>query len=136
MAGAHLAAVNAKILREHIAAFEIPYDAKAAALNCHPLLSRDHISVVENTTNAGLDDVVFQTSSHPLWLHIGCSDVKVCPRLGWTILDALETQGVHIVASAMNLSAVPDVSVEKLYSSHTLEHLSYNLKTGVHSGML
>ena len=66
----------------------------------------------------------FGSRPHKLRLNIGCNNLIVCPKLGWTNVDAIETEAVHIVNQANNLKDISDASAEKLYSSHTLEHLS------------
>ena len=69
-----------------------------------------------------------------LWIHVGCSGEVACPSAGWTIADALETTAVHAVSNAYNLSSFRDASASILYSSHTLEHLSYAANVSLPTG--
>jgi predicted SAM-dependent methyltransferase len=62
----------------------------------------------------------------PLRLQIGCSYVADCAKEGWTVVDAEATPYVHIAApSASDLRVFGDASVAEIFSSHTLEHFSY-----------
>lgn len=54
-------------------------------------------------------------------LHIGGKE----RREGWTLLDAAPGPHVDIVAHCGELSGLADGSVEEIYASHVLEHLSY-----------
>lgn len=54
-------------------------------------------------------------------LHIGGRQVKP----GWHILDTERRSGVDFVGSCVDLSFLPDASVQEVYASHVLEHLGY-----------
>lgn len=54
-------------------------------------------------------------------LHIGGRE----RRAGWTILDAEERPEVDVVGSCADLSAFAGASVEQIYVSHVLEHVSH-----------
>jgi len=54
-------------------------------------------------------------------LHIGGTE----GRTGWTIVNAVPGPGVDYVGDCSELDAFDDGSVEEIYASHVLEHLSY-----------
>jgi len=58
-------------------------------------------------------------------LHIGCSEWRQCAKVGWLIVDAVQSVSTHFVTAAHDLSMLADRSVQSVYSSHTLEHLSH-----------
>ena len=57
----------------------------------------------------------------PLRLHIG----GVQKKPGWLIVNILPGPDVDHVGSCTDLSAFADGSVEEVYASHVLEHLSH-----------
>jgi len=59
-------------------------------------------------------------------LHIGCSQVRRCPKSGWIVVDAIPSISTHFLLSATDLWLFPTGSVHTVYSSHTLEHLSHS----------
>jgi hypothetical protein len=64
-----------------------------------------------------------------LKLHIGCSMWQSCARYGWIVVDAIQNVSTHVVTTIDNLSIFENDSVDQIYSSHTLEHLSHTAKT-------
>lgn len=54
-------------------------------------------------------------------LHIGGTEA----RDGWEIFNIMEGPGVDHVGDCRDLSRFKDGSVEEIYASHVLEHLSY-----------
>ena len=54
-----------------------------------------------------------------LKLHIGGKQ----PKDGWTILNALDGEGVDYVGNVLDLSAFPDACCEAIYASHVMEHV-------------
>ena len=60
-------------------------------------------------------------------LQVGCSTPIHCARPGFLIADALERISTHYVTMAYDLHMIESGSVGVVYSSHTLEHLSYNV---------
>ena len=60
-------------------------------------------------------------------LQVGCSTPINCARPGFVIADALEKISTHYVTMAYDLHMIESGSVGVVYSSHTLEHLSYNV---------
>lgn len=54
-------------------------------------------------------------------LHIGGRERKP----GWTVLDIQPGPAVDIVGNCLSLRPIADASVEEIYASHVLEHLSY-----------
>lgn len=60
-------------------------------------------------------------------LQVGCANPLKCARPGFIVVDAVESINTHFVSLAYDLSMIDTSSVGLLYSSHTLEHLSYNL---------
>ena len=106
----------------------IPDGLSAAVNNYDAILNHFRLNDITYDSNE-IDDIdrLCGFSYRPdklLWLNIGCNNLIVCPKLGWTNVDAIETEAVHIVNQANNLKDISDASAEKLYSSHTLEHLS------------
>ena len=93
---------------------------------CHDLISTNYITVKSAGKDAlSINDAEFGIEEHGLWIHMGCVDEAVCPRQGWTIVDIVSTSTVvHRQLTSSNLSELISGSVEKFYSSHTLEHLS------------
>lgn len=77
------------------------------------------------------------SSSHNLKLNIGCSDPIMCVKEGWTIVDAHHTACVHVLVDSTSdmRYAVANNSVVELYSSHTLEHLSYRYPSSNNMGV-
>ena len=59
-------------------------------------------------------------------LHLGCNDCLKCPLSGWILIDATPTTCTHLTLLAHNLFPFQNQSVGHLYSSHMLEHLSYD----------
>jgi len=57
----------------------------------------------------------------PLRLHIGGTE----PRPGWKILNVQPGTGVDFVGDCTDLGRFADASVQEIYASHVLEHLSY-----------
>ncbi|MBI3850078.1 MAG: methyltransferase domain-containing protein [Verrucomicrobia bacterium] len=57
----------------------------------------------------------------PLWLDLGAG--RVPGRNGWTTVDG--EKGADIQFNLLNRFPLPDESVEKIYSSHALEHFFY-----------
>jgi predicted SAM-dependent methyltransferase len=64
----------------------------------------------------------FQT---PYSLHLGCSSPDICPKQDYIIIDVQRSLSTHIQGTISNLKYFPDSSVKEIYSSHTLEHLSF-----------
>mmetsp|Transcript_5852 Transcript_5852/g.9656 ORF Transcript_5852/g.9656 Transcript_5852/m.9656 type:complete len:728 (+) Transcript_5852:54-2237(+) len=60
-------------------------------------------------------------------LQIGCSSWDRCVRPGFLIADAVANVTTHFVTLAYSLPMIATGSIGLVYSSHTLEHLSYNL---------
>eukprot|EP01038_Epipyxis_sp_PR26KG_P011504 gene11504-15410_t len=58
-------------------------------------------------------------------IQVGCNEWNKCVKKKWKIIDAMESISTHILTNSFNLSTIEDESVGKLYSSHTLEHLSH-----------
>jgi predicted O-linked N-acetylglucosamine transferase (SPINDLY family)/predicted SAM-dependent methyltransferase len=58
----------------------------------------------------------------PLRLHIGGKQVME----GWKILDVQPGPGVDFVGDCRDLSQFDDQSVDEIYASHVMEHLSYH----------
>lgn len=58
--------------------------------------------------------------SDPVRLHIG----GVEPRAGWILLNIQPGPGVDHVGSCTSLP-FPDASIDEIYASHVLEHLSF-----------
>ena len=56
-------------------------------------------------------------------LQVGCSQWATCVRAGWLVADALLNVSTHLQTRAHLLGTLPDASVGRLYSAHTLEHL-------------
>lgn len=57
----------------------------------------------------------------PLRLHIGGTEAKP----GWKILNVQPGPGVDFVGDCTDLGRFADGSVQEIYASHVLEHLSY-----------
>jgi predicted SAM-dependent methyltransferase len=57
----------------------------------------------------------------PLRLHIGGTET----RPGWKILNVQPGPGVDFVGDCTDLGRFADASVQEIYASHVLEHLSY-----------
>jgi predicted SAM-dependent methyltransferase len=57
----------------------------------------------------------------PLRLHVGGEARKD----GWTNLNIQPGPSVDLVGTCTNLAQIADASVEEIYASHVLEHLSY-----------
>jgi len=64
-------------------------------------------------------------------LHIGGWQ----PRDGWKILDILPRPGVDILGSIADLNAFETNSIEAIYASHVLEHVSQNDMATVLAGI-
>ena len=118
--------------------FDIPIHLQS--YDCHSIINTEGYIHMMRDTNAdasdspfNLEDINFETHHHGLWLNIGCSSETNCPTVGWTVVDGLmNALPVHIASEVNDLSAVDSGSVEKLYSSHTLEHLSPTLGRNTH----
>jgi predicted SAM-dependent methyltransferase len=78
---------------------------------------------VDSTTTARQERTLFALPS----LQIGCSSWKTCVRPGFLIADAVANVTTHFVTLAYSLPMIATGSIGLVYSSHTLEHLSYNL---------
>lgn len=65
---------------------------------------------------------VTPAADEPLRLHIG-GKVRAA---GWRVLDALPGEHVDFVGSCIDLTRFTDASVQEIYASHVLEHLSYH----------
>ena len=110
--------------------FDIPIHLQS--YDCHPFINTEGYIHMIRDTNANasdslfnLEDIDFDTRHHGLWLNIGCSSEENCPNVGWTVIDGLmNALPVHIASEVNDLSVIDSGSVEKVYSSHTLEHLS------------
>jgi len=61
-----------------------------------------------------------------LRLHLGCQNYQRCPRVGWLVMDASPSVSVHFVGAVTDLKPIisRNHTVDFLYASHVLEHLS------------
>lgn len=103
-----------------------------AAVDCIDPISKHQYIFSPDSKIDTVPEIV--NNSHGQWLQIGCSSTELCAKIGWTSVDALEGLSVHIVAPAYGLEMLPDASFERLYSSHTLEHLSHSQETAIRNG--
>lgn len=105
-----------------------------AAVDCIDPISKHQYIFSPDSKIDTVPEIV--NNSHGQWLQIGCSSTELCAKIGWTSVDALEGLSVHIVAPAYGLEMLPDASFERLYSSHTLEHLSHSQETAIRNGTI
>jgi len=89
-----------------------------SAASCSPVLDRHDLDSWRTHTSAIGHEFVLPS------LQIGCSEWRQCVKVGWLIVDAVESISTHFVTAAHDLFMVSDRSVQSVYSSHTLEHLS------------
>lgn len=102
-------------------------DAGWSAASCSPVLHRHDLDSWHTHTSAIAIHHELPQSKEQLVmpsLQIGCSRWWKCAKVGWLIVDAVESISTHFVTAAHDLSMVGDRSVQSVYSSHTLEHLS------------
>lgn len=80
-------------------------------------LAADHFDVTEpHEPGATAPD----SENNPLRLHIGGREVKQ----GWKILNIEPQEGVDYVGDIKDMSGFADESVDEIYGSHVLEHVS------------
>lgn len=77
----------------------------------------DHFSVVQPHVPA-----VSSADGEPLRLHIGGTE----PKEGWKIFNIFAGPNVDYVGDVQDMSAFADESVDEIYGSHILEHISQN----------
>ncbi|MCC6212857.1 MAG: tetratricopeptide repeat protein [Burkholderiales bacterium] len=90
---------------------------------------RDSPLLAEKTFTRGLEgayreiwEAYAKTEERPpMRLHIGGKQTMV----GWKILNVQPGPGVDFVADCSDLGAFEDGSVDEIYASHVIEHLSY-----------
>ena len=103
--------------------------------SCHPFIATKRVLVSPGSNPDNIEDAVFSVVEDGyLQLNVGCSDIEFCPKVNWTIVDAMETITVHVNAVTTNLTSIKDQSVSMLYSSHTLEHLSAVSESDLYEG--
>jgi predicted SAM-dependent methyltransferase/tetratricopeptide (TPR) repeat protein len=67
-------------------------------------------------------------SPYNISIHIGCHRDYwwQCAKQGWMVVDVIDNFAVSLLGEMHRLSVLPDSSFSALYSSHALEHVSYN----------
>ena len=94
-------------------------DVGWSTASCSPVLDRHDLDSWRTHTSTQSEGQLVMPS-----LQIGCSEWRKCVKVGWLIVDAVESISTHFVTAAHDLSMVGDRSLQSVYSSHTLEHLS------------
>jgi predicted SAM-dependent methyltransferase/tetratricopeptide (TPR) repeat protein len=70
---------------------------------------------------------MLETSPFNISIHIGCFSGQwwLCSRPNWLVLDVVDSFAVSLLGEMHKLLMLPDGSVQAVYSSHSLEHVSY-----------
>lgn len=105
------------------------------------ILSLTNVSIDEESTSVRCEPAIYHVSKRRFHspsvtdaavdlnrIQIGCSQWQNCAKIGWKIVDAIESIGTHFVSPAWNLSMIDTGSVDLLYASHILEHLSHTAR--------
>jgi predicted SAM-dependent methyltransferase len=92
------------------------------SMQCLRLLSTDVFGQTEFNDNV-------RPNPYSISLHIGCrTDMWwICGKPEWLVLDAVGSFAASLIGEMHNLSIFPDSSIRAVYSSHSLEHISYSL---------